>query len=329
MAEAQLDEGLGYLQSFIADLGAKQNDLGAVGERLGELQTHIDGLTANLETTRERVVQIHDDRHQQLDGALSDADGAVGGLLEEGHQTGQKLTDVVAPALDEHHQQLTAKSDEHLQRLDDAAQQLQEGGFEVADHSLEAAGGALQDLRGRADASHEELIAKVDELSTTVQASGEATSNTLADAGEQTQGDLLELMTTGFGSFNEVTDHLLGDDGVLGAFGGFGADLEGGFGQLGDYVSGLGDQLVEQVDGLIDNTVQVVDQEVSKRIQDELEKVVVGSIEGLLAELADSIGTMSVGSAITAGISPFVPELAAAKAVVSTIDDLLDSMMMG
>jgi gas vesicle protein len=329
MAEAQLDEGLGHLQAFVADLAEKQNDLGTVGERLAELQSSIEALTGNLEATRERVVQISDDRQQQLDGALAEVDGAVGSLVEEGQETGQKLTDVVAVALDEHEGQLSAKTDEHGERLESGAQQLLDEGFGVADQAVETAGGTLQDLRGRTDTSFEEFGAKVEELTTTVQATGEATTSTLADAAEQTNGDLFELVTTGFGSFTEVTDHLLGEDGLVGAFGGFGADLEGGFAQLGNSVTGLGDQLIGQVDGLIASTVEVVEKEVTGRIQEEIEQVIVGSVEGLIADFADSIITMQVGSTITAAVSPWVPELAAAKAVVTTIDDLLESMMLG
>lgn len=329
MAEAELDEGLGHLQAFVADLAEKQNDLGAIGERLAELQSSIEGLTGDLEATRERMVQISDDRQQQLDGTLAEVEGAVGSLVEEGQETGQKLTDVVAVALDEHEGQLSAKSDEHGERLESSAQQLLDEGFGVADQAVETAGGTLQDLRGRADTSYEELGAKVVELTTTVQATGEATTGTLADAAEQTHGDLFELINTGFGSFTEVTDHLVGEDGLAGAFGGFGADLEGGFAQLGNSVAGLGDQLIGQVDGLIESTVEVVEKEVTGRIQEELEQVIVGSVEGLIVDFADSIVMMQVGSTITAAVSPYVPELAAAKAVVTTIDDLLESMMLG
>jgi hypothetical protein len=329
MAEPQIDEGLGYLQAFIADLGQKQTDLGAVGERLGALQSDLDAMTGHLDASRDRVSQLGDDRQAQLDGALGEVDEAVGGLLEDGQQTAQKLTDVVSAAFDERHDQLTTRSDEHVERLDGGAQQLHEQGFAVADQAVQTADATLQDLRGRTDTGFEELGAKLADLTGTVNTSAEATTDTLESAGEQTQGDLLELVTTGFDSFSEVTDHLMGDDGVVGAFGGFAADLEGGFGQLGASITGLGDQLCEQVDGLISSTVEVIDQETVGRLQEEFEKVVIGSVEDLVTDFADSIVTMNTGAAITAAVAPFVPELAAAKAVISTIDDLLESLMLG
>lgn len=329
MAEAQLDEGIGHLQAFAADLGAKHDDLGAVGERLGHLQSTGDALATGLDAARDRVVALGDDRQQQLDGALTDVDGSVNGLLDEGQEAAHTLTDVVGGAFDHHHDQIEAKADEHTTRLDAAAQQLHDQGFEVADQAVQAASSNLQDQRGRADTTHEEFTAKVDEVTTSVQTTAEATSTSVSDASEATQGNALELMNTGFQSFNEVTDQLVGQDGILGAFAGFNGDMEGGFGQLGDYMSNVGNECVEQVDTMISDTVQTVEDEVMKRIEESFEKVVVGAVEGLITDFADSIGLMSAGSAMTAAISPFVPELAAAKAVVHTIDDLLDALMMG
>jgi|SRR5581483_514547 len=105
-----------------------------------------------------------------------------------------------------------------------------------------------------------------------------------------------------------------------------GGELEGGFGGLGDYVGGVGDQMCDQVDSLVSDTQQVVEQEVTQRISETFEKVVVESVEGLLTDFVDSIGMMSLGSAMTTALAPFVPELAAAKTVVSAVDDLLDSL---
>jgi len=329
MAEAQLDEGIGHLQAFAADLGAKHADLGAVGDRLGHLHTTGEALTGSLDSTRDRVAQLGEDRRQQLDGALADVDGSVGALLGEGQETGHTLTDVVGGAIDQHQERIAAKADEHTARLEATAQQLHEQGFGAADQSVQAADARLQDQRGKADATHEGFTAKVDETTTTVHNAAESTNTAIGDASEQTQGNLLELMTTGFGSFNDVTDQLMGQDGLLGAFGGFGTDVEAGFGGLGDYMNNIGDQCIEQVDTMISDTIQTVEDEVTKRIQESFEKVVVGAVEGLITDFADSIGLMSAGSAVTAAVSPFVPQLAAAKAVVTTIDDLLDALMLG
>jgi len=65
---------------------------------------------------------------------------------------------------------------------------------------------------------------------------------------------------------------------------------------------------------------------VMQRIAQEFEKIVVDAVEALIADFAESIVMMTAGSAITAAVSPFVPEIAAAKTAVTAINDLLDAL---
>ena len=327
MAEGQqLDEGLGYLHAFIADLGEKQNDLNGVMEQVTSLNSTIEQLHHDFDEAKNQVITVTDERHQALDTALEEAKNAVQGLVDEGHETVQKLGDVIIHTFEEKQQQVTSKAQDGLERIGNGAQSLLDEGYHVADEAVSNISGKVSDLRGRAESIYDDLGSKVGDLQSAASDTANTTMTAIQDAGQHVATNLAELAQNTFGNFNDIGDQLIGDDGLLGHFTHLTDSAESGYNQLGDFMSGLGDQLTQEVEGVITDTVQVVEEEVFQRIQQEFEKVVVDAVEGLIADFAESIVMMTVGTAVTTAITPFVPELAAAKVAVTAINDLLDAL---
>jgi phage-related protein len=327
MAEGQqLDEGLGYLHAFITDLGEKQSDLNGVMEQVTSLNSTIEQLHHDFDEAKNNVITVTDARHEALDSAIEEAKNAVQSLVDEGHETVQKLADVVIHTFEEKQQQVTSKAQDGLERIGNGAQSLLEEGYHVADEAVSNISSKVSDLRGRAESIYDDLGSKVTDLANTAQETATTTMTAIQDAGEHVASNLSDLAQTTFGHFNEIGNQLVGDDGLLGHFTHLTDSAEQGFNQLGDFMSGLGDQLTQEVEGIVSDTVQVIEEEVFQRIQQEFEKVVVEAVEGLIADFAESIVMMTAGSAITAAITPFVPELAAAKVAVTAINDLLDAL---
>ncbi len=322
----QLDEGLGYLHAFITDLGEKQNDLHGIEEQLTSFQSTIDQLLHDLEEAKNQVITVTDQRHQALDSAMDEAHNAVTSLVDEGHETVDKLGSVIIHTFEEKQQQVTDKATDGVQRIGHGAQELLDQGFHVADEAVSNISTKVSDLRGRAESIYDDLGNKVNDLGSSAHDTATTTMTAIQDAGQHVASNLSELAQTTFGHFNDIGQQLTGDDGLLGHFTHLTDSAEQGYNQLGDFMSGLGDQLTQEVEGIIQDTVQVIEQEVFQRIQQEFEKVVIEAVEGLIADFAESIVMMTAGTAVTTAISPFVPELAAAKVAVTAINDLLDAL---
>jgi ElaB/YqjD/DUF883 family membrane-anchored ribosome-binding protein len=326
MAEQQLDEGLGYLNAFITDLGEKQNDLGGIEEQLATFQSTMEQLLHDITDAQNHLIKVSEERHEKLQTAMQEASNVVQSLLDEGEETLGKLGDVIIHTLEEKQEQITSKAQDGVERIGHGAQSLLDDGFHVADEAVSNISSKVSDLRGRAESIYDDLGSKVNDLKSHAQDTAQNTMNAVLEAGEHISGNLSDLAQQTFGNFNEVGQNLVGDDGLLGHFTHLTDTAEQQYNALGDLMGSLGDQLTQEVEGIISDTVQVIEEEVMQRLVQEFEKVVVEAVEGLIADFAESIIMMTAGTAVTTAISPFVPELAAAKVAVTAINDLLDAL---
>jgi len=326
MAEAQLDEGLGYLQAFITDLTAKHGDIEGIDHQISDFQSTIDQLHQHLEEAKSKLTQVTEEKEHALEAAMQSANEAVQHLVDEGHQTLQKLADVVEHTIQEKQDQITSKAEEVVNRLSHGAQDLMDQGYHVADEAVHTVTSKVNDLRTHAESAYNDLHGKVNDLQNHAHETATNVMNQIQDAGQHVVGDLSQTATSLFDNFHQVSDQLTGDDGLLGHFNHLTESAEHGFGQMGDMMSHLGDTLVQQGEQIITDTIQFVEQEVMQRLAQEFEKIIVDAVEALIEDFVESIAMMTLGSAITAAVSPFVPEIAAAKTAVTAINDLLDAL---
>src|SRR2546430_680170 len=101
----QLDESLGYLHKFIADLSEKQQEMHGIEEKITQFQSTLDHLQHDLEQAKSRVDQVASERQHAMESAIQDAQNATTGLADEGQQTLHKLGDVVIHTIEEKHEQ--------------------------------------------------------------------------------------------------------------------------------------------------------------------------------------------------------------------------------
>ena len=57
MADQQLDEGLGYLDAFVADLGTKEDAMEEVQTRLQSFNETLDTLLGELDEAKNHVIE--------------------------------------------------------------------------------------------------------------------------------------------------------------------------------------------------------------------------------------------------------------------------------
>jgi len=87
--------------------------------------------------------------------------------------------------------------------------------------------------------------------------------------------------------------------------------------------SNAGQHLMDTVSHTISEMGTHIGQEIHQGIQQAAEHAIEQALEGLIQDVVSSIAMMGIGEATTAAMSPIIPELAIAKAIVHTIDELL------
>jgi ABC-type transporter Mla subunit MlaD len=95
-----------------------------------------------------------------------------------------------------------------------------------------------------------------------------------------------------------------------------------------DLIDGA-DTLASSVVGAAEELVEHVRQALVRRLEQQAERVFEQTLESLSADALETIVLAELGASVTAGLSPILPQLIAAKLVLDEIKHLLDLMRMG
>lgn len=324
MAEQQMDEGLGYLEAFVADLGTKEDAMDEVQTRLQEFNESLDGLLQELEDAKNFVITTVEERVASVEETKTAAVEAVNGVFEEAQECAKKLEEKISTLIDEKKDQLVSKAEESAERIATGFTALADEGFTIAQEAVDAINSRVEDLRTRTQQNFDTLGSKVGEFKDSALAVADTTQQVFTDVFDNVTGNFTQLRDSTFQNFTGAADQIGGD--LESVFDTLTNDANAGFDNLMGVMTNLGDQLTERAGQIVSDTIQLVADEVSTRLQEEFERVVVEAVEGLIADFGVSAALMAAGSAVTGAISPYVPMLAAAKGVVQTINDLLDAL---
>jgi len=99
--------------------------------------------------------------------------------------------------------------------------------------------------------------------------------------------------------------------------------LTGAYEHFHEESSNAANNLMETVGHTISEMGTHVGQEIHQGIEEAAGHAIEQALEGLIEDIVSSIAMMGIGEATTAAMSPIIPELAIAKAIVHTIDELL------
>jgi len=80
---------------------------------------------------------------------------------------------------------------------------------------------------------------------------------------------------------------------------------------------------------ILEDAVNNIKDELMQQLEDAFKEMIEEFVRELIEDVIESIVMMGVGQAITTALAPYVPILAACKAIVGVINDLLDALNLG
>jgi hypothetical protein len=98
---------------------------------------------------------------------------------------------------------------------------------------------------------------------------------------------------------------------------------------LADSVEELARQWVQQAAGMLQSLVQEIQSVLISELQAALARLVEEGLEVLAREIAEHVTLATVGTEITVVLTPILPELVAAKALLTAINEVLDIAGVG
>lgn len=324
MAEQQLDEGLGYLDAFVTDLGVKEDAMEEKQALIEAFNAELKELKAELEEAKNHVIETVEQRLSSLEDTKTQALEAVDGVKEEAEECATALAEKIQSTIEERKEQLVTKAEESAERIVAGFTSLADQGFQLTQEAVDGITSRVEELSQRTQDTFDQLGSKVQDFTSSCVSTAETTQQVFSDVFENVTGNFTELRDTAFSTFTEAAGSIGGD--IEGTFEQLNTDVNAGFENLFGVMVNLGDQLTERAAEIVSDTIQLVADEVQTRIQAEFERVVVEAVEGLITDFGVSAAMMAAGSAVTAAISPYVPALAAAKSAVQVINDLLDAL---
>jgi hypothetical protein len=210
---------------------------------------------------------------------------------------------------------------------------------------LDEAAGAFQGVLGGMNSGIQEQA----ELLATRLEAGEAGLGGLVEAVEGTAVSVLAESGLAASAVGVLAEELGGP--LLGVVGQLGEELLGmlqgilmeelsglhSFGDLaGSVLRGLADsveelarQWVQQAAGMLQSLVQEIQSVLISELQAALARLVEEGLEVLAREIAEHVTLATVGTEITVVLTPILPELVAAKALLTAINEVLDIAGVG
>jgi hypothetical protein len=319
---ATRDEGLDKFEGFLALLGQTRSDfqqqseaIDRLGDALNEKDEAAETQLADFTKTVEGFTEGFGASQLETIGSLDKMIETLGDLVED------RLGDAIKT--------INEIEEEVEKAVDTFSSALQSGFDDLEEEGYGAAGSAVDDLEelvGNLKEEAEEQFGNLEEALEGFRREAEAARNATVDVFEDVADEVKDTLTsavdTGFETFT----------GGLNA----GAQLlEGGLGNLNDLFDAgftgfqnaaeqIGEMVMDTGKQILGDAQQHVQDELLNTMSDAFSNMVEEVVAGLIEEIVESTVMMTAGSAITTAIGSFVPALVAAKAIVGTINDLLE-----
>lgn len=295
-ARADIDEQVSGMKEFAGDVRGRLDEMNQNFDAfLGKLESARTELAQAMEGLEDAAATATEDRLPQLQQTLEQS---VEALTSEAEQTKTELEQGFSD-LAEGFQAMTQAVDELDQGLEQAQSEVEQA-FDDLD-------GALSEMAQKAEQAQAETAAQFDEVGQVVggeltETLGQAFEETATHLGEEAMAEVKDTLSKGEETFKRVFDELQGQ------------------GQK------LAEELYEHVGGKLGESVQQVGENAKGAVEDAVKGALDDIVQQVVDELVDMGTRLAVGQAVTAGIAPIFPELAAVKVIVGRINDLLEAL---
>jgi hypothetical protein len=162
----------------------------------------------------------------------------------------------------------------------------------------------------------------VDNLDQQVEAHENHLQSAIQHASEEVTGNVTSIIETAFSTFSSALSDTHTSDltqGVSEVHDALGHALE----KFQEDASGVAQHLMESVEHSIGDIGSHIGETMTQAIQEAVTETIEKVIEDLIKDILESIVMMETGAAITAALSPILPELVIAKSICDIIDKLL------
>ena len=304
----------------LQDLIQQSSD--ATGTLIPTIGFH-EGLTEELNSANDALKELHEETEKsdsgaeklasevkELIAAVNSASGEAQGAVSQCHSSMEEaekmLVSEVGQACGE------AKS----------SQAESQGIIESAQAAIEAITGAMQTAESGVEQILQKLSSSVQDLHGKVNDSGTQVSDCF---GQLIQAVQSEMGPGGESVMNQVSELVTGDFTTLASTGI--DELKGAADQLfsnfEEVTSGLGENLEQRAVQILSELAQHTTDTAATKVSDSVEDLIGDAVAKLGTEIAEAIALTSTGASTTAMLSPVLPQLAAAKAVVGAIERAL------
>jgi hypothetical protein len=319
---AARDQGLDRFEGFLALLGQTRSDFQQQSERIDRLGDQLNEKDEAAETQLSAFSKSVDDftggfaaSHLATIGALDKMIEALGDLADDRLGDAIKTVDGI--------------EDEVEKAVDVFSNALQAGFDDLSEEGYGAAGSTVDDLEELVGNLKDEAEEQFGNLETALEgfrrdaeAARNATVDVFADVADEVKDTLTSAVDTGFETF---TGGLTAGAQLLeGGLGNLGDLFDAGFSGFQNAAEQIGEMVMDTGKTILTDAQQHVQDELLNTMNDAFSNMVEEVVAGLIQEIVESTVMMTAGSAITTAIGSFVPALVAAKAIVGTINDLLE-----
>jgi chromosome segregation ATPase len=307
LVEEAKDELDGAQSSFREHAEAFEKVEDAFENRVAVFNSHVDEFSqafdANSDQAAAGVEQLAGLTQSLVSGALTQA----GQTVEE---TEKQLTEAFHATKSELHEQFS---------------QLSQGGFDFVETTTSGVDQLSDSLDDQTDEVFESLGGFVDEIGHEVDSTQSELTDTFHGALEEVTGNLTSTAEEAFSTFSSaVSDTATSDltDGLSEVW----DELSSAYDNFDEMAASVGEALIEAATNSLTEVGGHVVDSITSGISEAVGEAIEEFIQSLIADIIESIGMMATGAAVTGALSPIIPELAIAKTIVGTINDLLEML---
>lgn len=326
MAQAQvsLDEGIEYLQRFLALLATTSSGLqkaaGTFAEQRGVLQQLGEEATAHGDGLESRLQEAL----QQLDTAAA--------LVEEGERLAEVAVRLDEEQLASGRARLETAAAECERQVESSTAavakelgELGETGFAALGSRLGEAEGALEASASALDTASAELGAQVADLAAQAATAAGETLQAFADM-QQELGAARQAVEEGGAELAALWDQLGGSVATRAAE--VGEQVAALYASWLDEIAAQGEELQQGVVEATQETASLLAEDTAPTLAQAVEAATEGAFSALLAELQEAAAVAAEGGQASDEVSSMVEELVVARRVVTHVDELLDAMQV-
>jgi phage-related protein len=316
------DDPIQNIQNYIHEVESAKSELDKANAAFNH---HAQTFEKAEEAFEQHVVQFNthiDDFTHTFESHGHETSAAIEhvGTLAQTH-TDTNLTQV-GHTVEESEKHVTETAQTAKTDITHAHDDLQQNGFNAIEWTWHSADQIADTAHEHNEQHFGEFKGHLDTLDQHVEQHQSNLTEVIHGASEEVTGNITSTFETAYSEFTSALHDTHTSDLTQGVSETHEA-LSGAYDHFHEESSSTSQNLMDTVGHSISEMGTHVGQEIHQGIQEAAEHAIEQALEGLIQDVVQSIAMMGVGEATTAAMSPIIPELAIAKTIVHTIDELL------